>query len=918
MTTYPVPSFPRFHLANDDAVYASFHTYTSDFVTTRLYSNTLNLLDKDLFSGTSTTIPLDGGLILQFVSPVTIQAYLMDLSAGVAPEIHYTTDTVPDLASGTWLPVGTATLTPVGSYRTPAALTPALVNITALRFQFTGTAEIGNLHLYGYRGDKLFDFVEADGVTPVTYMDFGTGGKDGWQDFTFRILNKAQNEISVSVDFVVPSDSTSGTLIADEVFFSSDGLKFYALPKANQSIEGIPVGGMSQLLTVRRNSPTDHDNSRGYSAAALFSAWSDYDPDIHQQTSFRVYVGDVDPSVPQPQLWGATPVESVPGGTVTVVAAGAGDTQGEFSSQLYLVSAGQPVIPMTSVLSWTTEAPAPALAPNVAKADFVDHRAGVYEPKHVVIQAVVPSTAPPGFYSLHLMSTSSGVSGLSNAAAVRVTSAPSTIPSPQDGIRLQATSLAGVILASNVPYQSLAFTDELSDVGAGKVTLDFSSPFWSELPTTTITPQFIAENEFVWQVWEGSALRFSFLNSIADDSVINQELNRVQAIQGEGIGNILTWSVVAPPKFPAVPPYYWSFANARLWQWLTIWAECQLRTPTGSAQRRFLPTFTRYSDSAGNVWLDPGFENQQKNGVNMLTLLNEHCDSVGADYHIDPDFKINVIYSRSTVDVPGKYFGIDRDQVVFRSALVNDKRILRDRSEVGNWVISQDDYGEVTLKYNAASIAKNGMRERYVEAGRSGTLTTRESKASEELKWHQDQIVSWSLSVDPYYVDYTGTIFNRVFVDYKVGDWIYLDVEGVSSLVSVQVSAITMSVDSDGSTRVELTLESLASLRKRKAELKDSVTSGGGSGPGGASLVLFEEEIFPISDASPDTTYDIKYLPLPKSEIITLGMKKYMEVDGTGALAAREFTRTLRRGEHWERTGWTVTITDPTVFDEAY
>lgn len=914
MVDYPVPAFHRFYSSWDDILYYGVKTHTSALVQSSVSTTYRDYYENDSYSGTPLAIPADGGISITFRNPVNISAYLLDLISGTAPMISVTFDTVPSLSTGTWLTAGPATLTSIANYRTPFVLSPQLSAITAIRFDFTGTAEIGNFHLYGDNPEEKSRFVRGSSDIPLvgTDLNFGTGGLDGWSDITFSVqnLSSVSGTSSVYLEFLAYTDTPTGTSLLDEIFVSNNGVEFISIRERSYLyLPAVPVGGVSGQVTVRRWCPADHDNSRSYVVhVGVDPSMGGYD-----DTSLFLYVGDSDPTVPEPQLWQVTPDELEVSGTLTLQAAGCGATQAAFNSNVVLWTPGG--VPMTlPVVSWTPVAANPALAGTVTDVDTLNLSTGVLEPSHVTITATVPEGTPVGSYFVQVFSVGT-TPVLSESLPVEIIALP---PAAQDGFRLQAETLAGVVLESNVPYQRLAFTDELSDVGAGKPAFDYTAPFWNSTVPGTLTPAYIADNEFIWKVYEGDQLRFAFLNSIADDSIINTELSRKVDVNSEGIGKILSWSVVAPPRFPTVPPYYWSFAHARLWQWLTIWAECATRTPTGSAQKRFRPRFTRYTDSAGNKWLDEGFENQQKNGVDMLTLLKEHCDSVGADFHINPDFTIDVTYSRATVTDAGKYFGRDLPQVIFRASHLSEKRVLRDRSEVGNWVISQDDYGEVTLKYDSASIAKNGMRERYVEAGRNGSVSMRVSRANEELKWHTNAIVSWTLKVNPLYTDSSGGVFNRVFVDYRVGDWIYVDVEGSDSLVTLQVSAITMAIESDGFAEVELTLESLASLRRRKAELKDAVQSGSSSGSGGASLVLFEEEIFPVESASPPTTYDIRYLPLNKSEIVTIGMKKYMEVDGSGGLGVREFTRTLRRGVHWKRTGWTITILDPSVFDESF
>lgn len=915
MVDYPVPQQRRAAPQFDADLKGRLLWYAADLTQTALTTTEMAQLDWDIYSGTPRPVEAAGGLLILPSGPYTMDAYLLDLVSGDAPEILVTYDEVPNLSTGTWVVTDPVTLTPVANHRTPHVPTP-MAAVTGIRFHFAAVAEIGNLHIYGNLDAQTLHAVQVDGVNEFigSAANFGTGGKNGAMDLSVRMRKRGAGIESYALHFSVQGGDTSVPSIRDQIFVDDGDGVFESIntwPDVLPDGQPTPIltGGLGGIFEVKRFAYVAHDNLRPYTVTVHVST-----PDNLLDTSFRIYVGDVDAAVAQPQLWHATPASAVAGDTIGVAIAGGGDTESEFSSAVYL-SDGRTVPTKLTTTSWTLVPTGDSTA-----ARTINPVTRVYGPTHVLAEVQLPIDLPRGRYQLLVMSSPGPNAKLSDFQSVRVTRPKALAPSPQDGFRLQATDLSGAVLASNVPYTQIRFTDELSDVGAGNVDLDFSSPFWHESPRPTLTPDYVAEKEFIWQVWEGNSLRFSFLNSISDDSLIGPTLSRKQVAQGEGIASALKWSVIVPPKFPVVPPYYWTFTHARLWQWLTIWAECVRRTHSASIQNRFRPTFTRYTDSAGNTWSDKGYENQQKNGVDMLTLLREHCDSLGLDFHVTPDFQIDVIKSRDTNSAPGTFFGEDHPEVIFRSALLNTKRVLRDRTEVGNWIIAQDDYGEVSLKYDNSSVTAHGQRERYVEAGRSGYLTTRLSRASEDLKWHKDQIVSWTLSVLPYYEDAEGTIFNRVFEDYEVGDWIYVE-KGTSggALVAVQISAITCTVDANGHVQVELTLESLASLRRRKAELQDTNRSSGGGGSGGSLLVLFEDQIVPIKDGvTPPTVYPVKYLPLPNSEIVTIGMRKYMEVDGSGGLAVREFTRTLRRGVHWERTGWEVTILDPSVFDESF
>ena len=489
-------------------------------------------------------------------------------------------------------------------------------------------------------------------------------------------------------------------------------------------------------------------------------------------------------------------------------------------------------------------------------------------------------------------------------------------PMPISGWRLGARNLSGTQISKNLPYIKLGFTVELNDVGAGEVELDFADPFFKDPVPSTFTPDFISRTEFVWEVYEGDVLRGAWLNTTTAEAQVSDDGDRRVTLKGPGVGFGLTWSMVLPPNYPSVAPPYWSFAKPRMYQWLQIWAECAKRTPDGSLQKSFIPTFTREADGSGNVWMDPNYELQQENGPNMLDLLSKHTKAIKADFYISPEGNIDVRYSKAAIDQPGKYFGIDRTQVVFWNAVLQSKKVAYDRSEIANTVVAQDSFGDISVVANTSSQTAFGIREKYVQTGTSDVVGWRNARAQEQLNWYDNQQVSWSLGVLPYQTADDGSLVDRVFVDYTIGDWIYVANPNTSAKDQLQIQAITVAVDSDTEIQVELTLESLFQIKRKKEQDAANASTGGGGGAGGESgIVFFYEEIWHFDDPAP-TTFTLHYLPIEWSEQVHVGMKKYMEVDGSGNLAQREFTRFLERGVKWKREGWDVKILDTSIFDE--
>lgn len=490
----------------------------------------------------------------------------------------------------------------------------------------------------------------------------------------------------------------------------------------------------------------------------------------------------------------------------------------------------------------------------------------------------------------------------------------SPAPDPTTGWTLMARKHDGTLMESNVPFIDLSFTLELSDVGGGTVTLDFASPYWTDDVVRGLTITDVLATEFIWEAYEGTQLRAAWLNTKTTDDQIDPSLTRQVKLAGPGIGQALEWSKVFPPNYPTVPPFFWSTVQPRMYQWARIWLECVDRTPATSLQRQFSFLFAPRGattadlgwDTNGVKWKDPETEIQQENGVGMKTLLENHCQAIKADYYITPDRKIDVRYD----------FGVQRPEVVFASPQMTVLERELDRSDVENVVVARDDQGNLTTILWQSSIDLLGWREKMVNSGRAATPASRLAAATSELTWHKYQISTWSIQVPTKTYGSDGEPYYQVFVDYDLGDWI--NIMYGAAKINLQIQAITLKVDSSGQETLELTLESLAQVRRRKYEnaLNSGTngTNGSNGGSGSGYGVLFREQIFHLSGVQTEFTLD--FLPLTESEDVTIGMKKYMETDGSGSLAQREFTRKLERNVKWKRSGWTVTILDTSIFDE--
>jgi len=840
----------------------------------------------------------------------TFTGYLLEVSSGPAPKIQVTTVATPVHASEWKTIEDAATLQDATTYRTPHVLATAQTNVTGIRFKFSTAAHVKALHLYGEleRDLQIQNLGGTAHPTPAS-VSFGMTAPQSGKPLSFRVYNRTDANRTIQISLIDSTPVTSGQELSDQLWWSTDGRRYERY--ATQFSVGVTFKTLGDPIYLRRYVLSSHQNDTPWTLI-LKIASDDFADFVY------VYMDDVveDATRNTPVLYHLDSRTLVPNAdTYTLIT-------NVYTSDVRLIVTQAP-----KEAYLISSVDGPTLVAAVADPRVIDPLINRYDVAHYVTTFTVNTNHWLAGWERKLLGPSvlvmigsvtdpvdGAITYQSNGLSVTLAQAVVEQPPVGTALRLVAVTHDGEILSASVPYISLSATGELSDVGAGKLILNFDAPYWKEDVETDLTPEFVATREFIWEAWEGGYLRMAWLNTVSVDKPISTDLSRIVTISGPGLAHALTWSMVLPPSYPESTSPYWSFVQARLWQWLTIWASCVQRTPETSLQRQLLPLFTRYYDAAGNYWLDEGFELQQENGVNMLELLMSHCAATKCDFIVRPDRKIDVRYSRAATNETGLFFGKDLTEVIFYPTLTQLQEISYDRSDIGNFVVARDDYGVMSTKFDGDSIIKHGMRERYVAAGRAGTASSRDTQAQEQLTWYSDQLVAWTLSVAPYYLTDDDVPYNRVFVDYEVGDWIYVKVSGTDTPVSLQINAITVQQGSDGNYEVELTLETLVSLVRRKTQ-KISSTAGSSSSSGSIGNLLPNEEIFLMDD--PVTEVGVKYKPWPMSEAVTLGMHKYMEIDGAGTLGVRQFTRFLQRGVDWKREGWTVKILDPTVFDEA-
>ena len=99
---------------------------------------------------------------------------------------------------------------------------------------------------------------------------------------------------------------------------------------------------------------------------------------------------------------------------------------------------------------------------------------------------------------------------------------------------------------SYVPrWTSIEFSDQLNDVGSGKITHDFKDPFFAEFETEN--GQSLLTGPYALQILRNSTLVFTFfIEDVQVDRLPNAE---TVTISGRGIASALEWAVVLPEGF---------------------------------------------------------------------------------------------------------------------------------------------------------------------------------------------------------------------------------------------------------------------------------------------------------------------------------------------------------------------------------
>jgi hypothetical protein len=214
----------------------------------------------------------------------------------------------------------------------------------------------------------------------------------------------------------------------------------------------------------------------------------------------------------------------------------------------------------------------------------------------------------------------------------------------------------------------------------------------------------------------------------------------------------------------------------------------------------FSSRMTPNRDSEGNPWTD-GMSVQVTNGTDMLALLTNYTGIVNADWVVDPGF---VVRAALPVQPAGRGIGTDKSTtVVLREAhTVVSRQRVRARDTVANSIGGENSNGRVVSAQNAASIARYGQREGWVQTAESVNPVAMQIVSDASLDQTKDEVLSETVNVQPAVAGAP-----KPFVDYDVGDWVGLErTRGGSVIDVVRVIGISPAVAQDGAATWEITI----------------------------------------------------------------------------------------------------------------
>lgn len=104
------------------------------------------------------------------------------------------------------------------------------------------------------------------------------------------------------------------------------------------------------------------------------------------------------------------------------------------------------------------------------------------------------------------------------------------------------------ILAILYDFASMSYSEELSGVGSGSVTLNRDDPFIADQLINGVDLEVLLEKDNLWEVYFDGKRRFQWLGQNVQEPKINESESRTVTISGPGIGQSLDWALVFPSR----------------------------------------------------------------------------------------------------------------------------------------------------------------------------------------------------------------------------------------------------------------------------------------------------------------------------------------------------------------------------------
>lgn len=233
-------------------------------------------------------------------------------------------------------------------------------------------------------------------------------------------------------------------------------------------------------------------------------------------------------------------------------------------------------------------------------------------------------------------------------------------------------------------------------------------------------------------------------------------------------------------------------------------------------------TWQENKDSAGATWSsNPNVAVDE--GNDLLKVLQAFAGAQQATWRMTPEFDL-IIRQKTWLaeeDDPTLQFHKEHKVVFHEGGSQLFRERTRTREDIANYIVGRTSTGGYAIVEDQDSISKFQRREMFVSQGQTSDISVTGQLLGATLESVKDEKNSWRIKVDP---DQPG---RRVFVDYGVGDWIGVENSETGNIDAWKVVGIAISVNEEGYSDLELTLQSRLELLAER--LKFQIEKLGGS-----------------------------------------------------------------------------------------